>query len=240
MRFRGWIMASSAVVALGCASSTPITDHANQAYTASEQPYRAALFISPELAATTAEVTTPSGERVVLPIGDMIDAELRRGTSRAFDGFVVIPDAAYTGPRSVEAIDARELWPKTKHREETPPDVIVACFPAEMRGHVLPGGDCERCWGTISYRAGIRYEVRSLDGEVLSTGVAEGVGVERTQGGEPLPLSTRLRDAVSQAVTSLALQYRVSLKNADIVLPSRPGLDEDPHLAERERARDAG
>jgi len=240
MRFRGWIAIAATLTALGCAGSTP-SGLAKSAYSADQQPYRAALYISPELADATAEVTTPGGERVVLPIGEMLDAELRRGTSRAFESFMIISGKIYTGPLEVAEGDSRELWPKTKDRREAPPEVIVACFPSEMRGHVLPAGDCKPCWGTISYRAGILYEVRTLDGQVISTGIVEGQGVERSQnGGEPLPLSTRLRDAVTQAVTALALQYRVALKNAEIDLPAAPGLIEEERLAETESEPDAG
>jgi hypothetical protein len=228
-------LALLAVVALlvGCSSAPRDTDvYSRMLETGGKQPYRAALYMSPEIETAHAAVTTASGEQATMDMGDYLRTELIRATGRAFQGVVVVSEPGEAG-QAAAPLEPLEIWPRWKSHEPVIPDLVILCYPMEMDGHVIPGGNCAHCTDRLSYRVELFLEIRSNHGETLFTGKVTGQGVEGDdQSSGELPLAARFRTAVAEAVDEISNQYYLALAESDIKVPPTPVNPEPDQVAE--------
>jgi len=224
------------VVALlvGCSSAPRDTDvYSRMLETGGKQPYRAALYMSPEIETARAAITTAAGEEATMDMGDYLRTELIRATGRAFQGVVVISDPGEAG-EAMAPLEQLEIWPRWKSHEPVTPDLVILCYPMEMDGHVIAGGNCAQCTDRLSYRVELFLEIRSLHGETLFTGKVTGRGSEGDQDSGELPLAARFRTAVAEAVDEISNQYYLALAESDVKVPPTPVNPEPEQVAEED------
>jgi hypothetical protein len=205
--------------------------------TGGDQPIWAALHLAPEIDAAIAEITTASGEATQVEIGEYLRTELVRAAGRAFAGVVVVPNAEWTGPND-QPHPSPEIWPSRRDEVLPPPEVIVSCTPAELTGHVIPGGDCESCSDKLSVRVDLYFQLQELDGTVLAATRVAGEAVSQDRARD-LPLGARFRGVVAEAVDRAARQMHNALASMDVrELRGEPGTpDAQPmQLAEVDEA----
>lgn len=224
------------VALMGCASSTPqLGGTSGLDVEVHRHPYRAALYLSPELDVAEAEVLAPDGGASTVWMGEYLRSELVRTTERAFEGVVLIDEEIYTGPTE-KPHPAPELWPVDRRSFPAPPDLIVACFPVALEGKVIDGGSCVECRDNLSFRVELYFEVRTLGGEIVTSGKIDGQGVDQSRPASELPVAARFRQAVAEAVDAMSTQYGLALGASPIAVPAI----EDEHLAERPAGQEAG
>ena len=231
---RSIVLLTGVALLVGCASAPRDSDvYSRMLETGGKQPYRAALYMSPEIETARAAITTAAGEEATMEMGDYLRTELIRATGRAFQGVVVISDPGEAGT-AVAPLEALEIWPRWKSHEPVIPDLVILCYPMEMDGHVIAGGNCANCVDRLSYRVELFLEIRSLGGETLFTGKVTGQGVEGDQGAGDLPLAARFRTAVAEAVDEISNQYYLALAESDVKVPPTPIEPEPEQLAEKD------
>jgi hypothetical protein len=235
MRF---LLAALPALVVGCAGSSPPSGELTGLDAeVRRHPYRAALYLSPELDVAEASVATPDGEATEVWMGDYLRAQLVRATERTFEGVTLIDDEIYTGPTD-EPHPAPELWPADAPGAVAPPDLVVACFPVELTGQVVEGGTCAECRDGLSFRIELYFEIRSLGGEVITSGKIGGQGYGQERPESDLPLAARFRQAVAGAVDEMSEQYALAIGGSEIV-PS-PGEMDMERYAERSTGSEAG
>ncbi len=229
------VVLSAGLLAVGC-SQNPSPDAAAMTRTGGTHPHWAALYVSPELDAAKATITRDGGAATELEVGEYLRAELVRATGRAFRGVQTIDEPRYTGEVRTPH-RAPDIWPRQAAEELPSPDLIVAVFPADLSGHLIPGGSCDTCEDKLSVRVEMIFELLTLDGEVFQAGRVAGKGLGVSEpGSEDAPLSALFRGAVADAIDEMAEQYRMGLASCDVDLPAEPapGRHEDrQEFAER-------
>lgn len=222
-------------MSIGCAgTSVPAGGEKGLNTEVRRHPYRAALYLSPELDVAEANVATPDGGTTDVWMGDYLRAQLIRATERTFDGVTLIDEETYTGPTE-RPHPAPDLWPVDHPGTVPPPDLVVACFPVELNGQVVEGGTCAECRDVLSFRIELYFEIRTLDGEVITSGKIGGQGFGQERPESDLPLAARFRQAVASAVDAMTSQYALAVSGSDLT-PSA----EIERYAERSTGSEAG
>lgn len=221
---------------VGCASSAPpLRGPLGLDGEARRHPHRVALYLSPELDVAEASVRAPDGRTSTVWMGEYLRSELLRATEHAFASVMLIDDETYTGPTE-KPHPAPELWPIDRRSFPVPPDLIVVCVPVALEGKVIDGGACAACRDSLSFRVELYFELRALNGEILTSGKVDGLGVDHVRPANELPLAARFRRAVAEAVDAMSTQYGLALGSSPISLPM---IDEE-QLAERPATSIAG
>jgi hypothetical protein len=170
----------------------------------------AALYLPSDLEAATAAVRNAAdGTSTVVPIGEALRDAIVRAVGRAFAGVVVIPRPFFEGV-ATPAPEGQELWPQHRAEVLPPPDVLVACYPTEVRGHVIPGGDCSACADKISFRVELSFELRTLDGELVSMSRVSGQSLRER------PAASGGRESLDEAIGAAAKEVELALASSEI------------------------
>jgi hypothetical protein len=212
------LVIACAMGGFGCGSSKHVPQAlGSMVRTGGPLDHWAALYLPSDLDAASATVRDASdATSVLVPIGQPLRDAIVGATSRAFAGVMLIPRPFFEGVL-VPAPAGQELWPEHRVEQLPPPDVVVACYPTEVRGHLIPGGSCAQCADKVSFRVELSFELRTLEGELLSMNRVSGESLRDRVAG------TETRVALDEAIAAAAREVELALASLDIA---------DRHLVE--------